>query len=102
MASVHIALGNTCHIDLGRLCADIEQTNKEPLIMGLAKKLKFLCGREYRFEYKVTSFIKALIAHLCGALGCFQYSLGIVPTAKLLLGNVIGIDIQAVCAPLIG
>ena len=101
MPAIQIALSDASHVN-GRIrCAYIKQANKETCLFGFTEEIQFLIRRKNSLKYEITPLFQTFIAQFGSMLCSFNHSLRRVPVTKHLLSDIIRVDIQTICSPLV-
>ena len=100
VTALHHPSGNARGIDGGVACGYEEETDEESCIVGTADVVELVVCRKDSLEYQALALSQAILtqglAILHGLHNCFWR----VPVAELVLGNLVGIDINGILHPL--
>ena len=84
--------GNASDIDIGALGGQIERPHEISDPPAIGQEVQLVVPRQHRFEREVAAFTQSFEAATLGFVGRLQNSLRIVPTAALLLSNLVRVE----------
>lgn len=100
VTTFHYTTGDARGVDGGMIGGNEEYADEETCLVGTTDVIKFVVCREYRFKYQAFTFSETFLAELFTVLYRLHNGLLGVPVAKLVLGNLVWVDIDGILHPL--